>query len=68
MRKYVYENATVYITEPNEAQAENIRRATEKFVCRLAKKGLLYSDKRRDNHGTGRVNSDARKRSHEVKK
>ena len=41
MRKYVFKNATVYITEPSEAQKENIRKATERFVTRLAKEGLI---------------------------
>lgn len=47
MRKYVYENATVYITEPTEKQLENIRKATERFVQKLAKKGLLDDDRKR---------------------
>lgn len=46
MRKYVYKNATVYITKPTEEQKENIRRATERFVEQLAKKGLINNDKR----------------------
>ena len=46
MRKYVYKNAIVYITEPTAEQIENIRRATEKFAIRLAKKGMLGSGKR----------------------
>ena len=62
MRKYVYENATVYITEPTEAQKENIRKATERFVQRLAKEGLIDSVKRRDNHRAGGASSNARKR------
>ena len=62
MRKYVYENATVYITEPTEAQKENIRKATKRFVHRLAKEGLIDNVKRRNNYRTSRTDSNARKR------
>ena len=41
MRKYVYDNAIVYITEPTEDQLQNIRKSTERFVMALAKKGEL---------------------------
>lgn len=68
MRKYVYENATVYITEPTEEQLENIRRATERFVHRLAKEGLLNSDKRRNHQRTSRARPNARKRDKEIKR
>lgn len=47
MRKYVFENATVYITKPTEAQKENIRDATERFVQRLAKEGLIQNEQTR---------------------
>ena len=50
MRKYVYENATVYITEPTEAQLENIRKATERFVNELAKRGLIGNERKRRNN------------------
>jgi hypothetical protein len=40
MKKYVYENATVYITIPTEEQIRNIQKATERFARRLVKKGL----------------------------
>lgn len=63
MRKYVYEDATVYITEPTEEQLENIRKATERFARKLVKKGLIGNDKRRNNHRTSRVSSDARERN-----
>lgn len=46
MKKYVYKNATVYITKPTEEQKENIRKATERFVMRLAREGLIKNDKR----------------------
>ena len=68
MRKYVYENAIVYITEPTEEQKENIRRATEKFARRLIKEGSLGNDKRRNNNRTGRASSNARKRNQKIKK
>lgn len=63
MRKYVYENAIVYITEPTEEQIQNIRRATERFVNRLAKEGLIENEQRRDNHRTSRDDPNARKRN-----
>lgn len=66
MRKYVYENATVYITIPSEAQAENIRKATERFAKRLAKEGLLNNEQRRNNHRAGRASSNAGKRNKEA--
>lgn len=63
MRKYEFKNATVYITKPTEAQKENIRKATERFVHRLAREGLIGNDKRRNNNGTRRAGSNARKRT-----
>lgn len=68
MRKYVYENATVYITEPTEEQIENIHLATERFVRRLAKEGLLNNDKRRNNKRISRTRADARERNKEIKR
>lgn len=60
MRKYVYENAVVYITEPTEAQIENIRKSTEEFVHNLAKKGMLQNGKkRRSDRRTSKSNIDA---------
>ena len=49
MRKYVYENATVYITIPTKTQLDNIRKSTELFVNQLAKNGGLDNVKRRNN-------------------
>lgn len=66
MRKYVYENAIVYITEPTEEQLENIRKATERFVHRLAKEGLIGNDQRRNNNGTGGTGPNARKRNRQT--
>jgi hypothetical protein len=68
MRKYVYENAIVYITEPTEEQLENIKKATERFVHRLAKEGLIGNDKRRNNNRIGRTGSNARKRNRQTEK
>jgi hypothetical protein len=62
MRKYVYENAIVYITEPTEEQKENIRKATERFVRRLAKEGLIGNEQRRNNKRASRAGINARKR------
>ena len=63
MRKYVYENAIVYITEPTEEQKENIRKSTERFVQQLAKRGLMINEQRRNNNRTSRARSNARKRN-----
>lgn len=40
MKKYEYENATVYITIPNEKHLANIRRATEEYLHILLSKGI----------------------------
>lgn len=37
MKKYTYENATVYITRPVEAQLKNIQTATETFLRKVIK-------------------------------
>jgi hypothetical protein len=54
MKKYVYENATVYISIPTEEQILNIRDATERFAKRLVKKGLIkrYDDSGKSNRGS----------------
>ena len=62
MRKYVYDNATVYITEPTEEQKENIRKATERFVKILYSKGAIGREQRRDNNRASRADPNARKR------
>ena len=62
MKKFVYENATVYITIPNEQQVENIKKSTERFVKTLMAKGLIGNEQGRNNQRTGRTGSDARKR------
>lgn len=49
MRKYVYHNATVYISKPTEAQIQNIRESAKRFVTRLAEKGLFNDRYKRDN-------------------
>lgn len=63
MRKYVYENATVYISVPTEKQKENIRKATERFVRKLAREGLIGNEQRRNNNGASGTGSNARKGS-----
>ena len=67
MRKYVYKNATVCITEPTEEQKENIRKATERFVRKLAKRGLIGNEQRRNNRRVSRTGFNARKRDREAK-
>lgn len=68
MKKYEYENATVYITIPNEKQIENIRKATEEFARKLVKKGLIQNgQKRQSNRRTGIANSNARRRNKKAK-
>ena len=67
MRKYVYENAIVYITEPTEEQLENIRKSTERFVQQLAKRGLIVNEQRRNNNRASGTSSNARKRNKETK-
>jgi len=68
MKKFVYENATVYITIPTEEQIENIRKSTERFVKKLAKEGLIDNEQRRNNHRVSRIGSNARKRNNQIKK
>ena len=63
MRKYVYENAIVYITEPSEDQLHNIRKSTERFARELAKKGLVGNDQRRNNRRVSRGNSNTIERT-----
>lgn len=46
MRKYVYKNAIVYITEPTAEQIANIRKATERFATKLAREGLIDNGKK----------------------
>ena len=68
MKKYVYENATVYITVPTEKQIENIRKATERFVRRLAKEGMIDDVfKRQSDRGTSIGCSNARERDPKIK-
>lgn len=69
MRKYVFENATIYITEPTEAHVENIRSSTERFVKRLVKEGLISNDnQRQNNRGTSVLNTNSRQRNKEIEK
>lgn len=41
MKKYEYDNATVYITKITPEQEVNIRKSTERFVKMLVKKGAI---------------------------
>ena len=66
MRKYVYDNAIVYITEPTEEQKENIRKSTERFAQTLAKKGLLNNEQRRHHSRTNGASINARKRASNI--
>lgn len=42
---YTYKNAIVYINRPTEAQIENIREATERFLTKLVKDGYIDGDR-----------------------
>jgi hypothetical protein len=68
MKKYEYENATVYITIPNEKQIENIRKATEEFARKLVKRGIIQNgQKRQNNRRTSIANPNARRRNQKAK-
>ena len=45
MKKYEYENATVYITIPTEKHLENIKKATEIFLKKAMKKGVFDNER-----------------------
>lgn len=61
MKKYVYDNAVVYITIPTDEQLENIRKSTERFVLQLTKKGLISNDHgKSNNRRISGVNTHAR--------
>ena len=64
MKKYVYENATVYISIPTEEQIQNIHKATEIFARKLVKKGLIGRDDNsgKSNRGASRNTVAARRR------
>lgn len=68
MKKYVYDNATVYITIPNEQQIENIRTATERFAKILVRKGLVQNETRRHNRRVSSNDPNARRRNKQTKK
>lgn len=62
MRKYEFENATVYITEPTEKHIENIKKATEMFAKRVMKE-KMKNESRRYNRRTGFCDIDAGRRN-----
>lgn len=63
MRKYVYENATVYITKPTEEQIKNIHKATERFAKKLIKKGVFQNGReKRNRRGTSIVGGETKRR------
>ena len=62
MKKYVYDNAVVYITIPNEEQVNNIHKATESFVKQLIKEGLINNGTIRHSRRIGVSDPHARKR------
>jgi predicted metal-dependent hydrolase len=61
LKKYIYENATVYITKPTEQHKKNIQKATEDFLKKIMKE-RLQNDCRKNNRRTGVINSNTRKR------
>ena len=68
MKKFVYENATVYITIPTDEQVDNIRKSTERFVEKLLAKGVINNEFiRRGNRRAGLSNINARSRDQKIK-
>ena len=63
MKKYVYENATVYITKPTEEQIKNIQKATERFAKKLVKRRFITNDSGTNNRRISISDSNARKRN-----
>ena len=69
MKKYEYENATVYITIPTEKHLANIKKATEVFLKKAVKEGVFDDDhKRKGNRRVSVGDSNARTRNRKVKK
>lgn len=76
MKKYTYDNATVYITIPNEQQLGNIRKSTERFVYQLIKNGVDISEwcsksntrTRNDNNRKRNRTTSKTKRSRSIRK
>lgn len=48
MKRYIYSNATVYITEPTDEQMATMRKATEHFLRKVIKEQI--KDESRTNH------------------
>lgn len=67
MKKYVYDNATVYITIPDEQQIDNIRKSTEQFAKILVRKGLIRDESRRNSRRVSSDNHNARGRTRKTK-
>ena len=75
MKKYEYENATVYITVPTEKHLANIRKATEIFMQKLLSKGIDICGRsnnddrsvRKNNHGTKQGTRQATRNNRQAK-
>ena len=64
MKKYEYENATVYITIPTEKQLANIRKATEKYLSKILSKGIdIHGWRDNDDRSIGKNNNGAKQRT-----
>ena len=68
MRKYVYENGTVYISAPTEEQIHNIRESTKLFLTRLAERGLFDDRYKRNNTTAGKTNIKTRRKNKWIKR
>ena len=68
MKKYIYENAIVYITKPTVEQIENIHFATEQFAKKLVRRGLLSNEGGKNNRRAGVSHSRTRKRNRWIEK
>ena len=62
MKKYEYENATVYITMPTEQQLKKIVLATENFLKKLMVEGIDICGRNDDGDRTTRKNRDGKRR------
>lgn len=46
MKKYIYSNATVYISTPTDEQMANIRKATESFLRKVTKEQVINESRK----------------------